>query len=820
MVDTLGKVRDTKSGHRSLALLHTLEEYRNFDRLGVPTTRAISDLVWRPANFFAIERDTAYRGIWHAGHVSAILSTGDVAIVGTQTGGVFVINPAYGAIPVYNSHYSQSVSDDWDSVDVNVMTYAPGVDHQFYVGCADGALYLVELEPQLGDFAPKQSTLLPYPTYWDAINGIAVFDAPRRIALATNTGVWWSEIPAAPGLATGYNWKPAEGLTGLNISGIAVGPSNSIAIGVWGSQDAGTNGMYRGTWTQNKLTFTAATVNNVATGNMLRTSVTSSEADRNWMYAVSAGKDEGISCVLASSDGGKTWNPVMIPPDVGNLGFYNNCIAASPYNPSRVAIGWRSSGPFISNDGGQSWTQLRNDQNDGNMHSDLHALCWAKNSINNDRLLYVGSDGGIVVTADLGESYNSEYNKHLRNLQFYGGCFDASSRFPGLLVGGTQDNGNISCDTYETLLPSWKTLEGGDGGINRFLDEIGALIRYNNTLLLNNVEVGNKVRIDFWNETTHSFGGLGTVIKVDGTADGLTTPYMDAVYAPSFQKNGEKMYACAGTGKNVYGLFAKADGSGAHWTQLATLGANVRAITSYDGATMLVGTDDGKILQVDSATGQVTAMTLPSWLAGTGSISGIRLVSATRAMALHDTGTLLRLSGTAWDATTGSGFLAFALDPVRPSSRVFAATDSQVFVSEDNGDTWTAASQGLPRRPHCSDLRIAKGKDGAHFLYLSTYGRSVWVTQIDYIEKGPDFEDVPPLVADTLFGVLGDGGGIVRIGNKLHRIPPHEPAIDILKALAVIELAQSMSDEHARAVTRTALEEIGRIAQREAERFR
>src|SRR5262249_36193224 len=57
---------------------------------------------------------------------------------------------------------------------------------------------------------------------------------------------------------------------------------------------------------------------------------------------------------------------------------------------------------------------------------------------------------------------------------------------------------------------------------------------------------------------------------------------------------------------------------------------------------------------------------------------------------------------------------------------LYAATDKRVFISSDNGDTWQDASQGLPARPHCSDLRYIVTKDGASALYLSTWGRSLW----------------------------------------------------------------------------------------------
>jgi hypothetical protein len=61
---------------------------------------------------------------------------------------------------------------------------------------------------------------------------------------------------------------------------------------------------------------------------------------------------------------------------------------------------------------------------------------------------------------------------------------------------------------------------------------------------------------------------------------------------------------------------------------------------------------------------------------------------------------------------------------------LFAATDDKVYVSHGKGlslgDDWMLASRGLPRRPHCGDLRYFPQPSGRRFLYLSTYGRSVW----------------------------------------------------------------------------------------------
>jgi hypothetical protein len=232
------------------------------------------------------------------------------------------------------------------------------------------------------------------------------------------------------------------------------------------------------------------------------------------MYAVAAKADDSIHAVLVSNDGGSNWTAVTIPPNAGNQGFYNNCIAVSPYRPGTVALGWRNGGTYFSPDGGITWQQPWNDVTNIHLHSDLHALYFAKNSLQRDEL-YVGSDGGIVYTVDLGQNFVSQFNRPLGNLQFYGAAMTVSSRFPGLVAGGTQDNGNICLIPNNDSGSAWHTLEGGDGGINRFVDELGALLRFNNTLIVGGMEIGNRLRIAFWDANSESFGaGFGNVIRL------------------------------------------------------------------------------------------------------------------------------------------------------------------------------------------------------------------------------------------------------------------------------------------------------------------
>ena len=58
------------------------------------------------------------------------------------------------------------------------------------------------------------------------------------------------------------------------------------------------------------------------------------------------------------------------------------------------------------------------------------------------------------------------------------------------------------------------------------------------------------------------------------------------------------------------------------------------------------------------------------------------------------------------------------------------STDDKVYISRDDGQNWQPAALGLPRRPHCGDLRFVRDEEGGANLYLGTYGRSVWVAEL------------------------------------------------------------------------------------------
>ncbi|HXT21715.1 MAG TPA: hypothetical protein VN923_13265, partial [Thermoanaerobaculia bacterium] len=288
------------------------------------------------------------------------------------------------------------------------------------------------------------------------------------------------------------------------------------------------------------------------------------------------------------------------------------------------------------------------------------------------------------------------------------------------------------------------------------------------------------------------------------------------VPVPNWGRDGQLLYACAGSSNGeVHGFFADANGDHPVFARMAIAGSAVSAVASLSGAEVLIGCADGRILVLDSATGVTTEQAQVEFLRSP--IVRIEVLASHLAYALRK-GDLLRWDGRAWSVVSRErGWQIFTVD--RKSGHLFATTDADVFGSSDGGRTWKDASLGLPVRPHCTDLRVGLDADGGRTLYLATWGRSAWRARIAAgPDRGPDFE-LPPQARDVLFGVLEDGGGVVRVGGRIIHIPPHEPARDVFAALATAETAAAMEPEAAREVRRTVLQQLVRIARLALERL-
>ena len=206
--------------------------------------------------------------------------------------------------------------------------------------------------------------------------------------------------------------------------------------------------------------------------------------------------------------------------------------------------------------------------------------------------------------------------------------------------------------------------------------------------------------------------------------------------------DGRLMYGVGGVDLWVYGLVGDANGDNTHWSYIAGLPIGLQTVSSVSSRTgeyALAGTWGGRIFRVNPAEDLDVVEQTVAPLGGKEDDDGKvvhRIVIATDSLAFasfNNTdgsgGTALKWDGNSWQAVP-AGFpnefiYAMEIDVVDGDPVVYLATDASVYASGDEGKSWQDVSSGLPKRPHCSDLRLVQDGDGTH-LYLSTFGRSLW----------------------------------------------------------------------------------------------
>jgi photosystem II stability/assembly factor-like uncharacterized protein len=195
------------------------------------------------------------------------------------------------------------------------------------------------------------------------------------------------------------------------------------------------------------------------TGKLGRMAFALSAADPKRVYALVEAKK---SAVLRSDDGGISWNKVNEEYNVADRPFYYTELAADPQNADVVYnIGTRVR---VSIDGGKNFTYnpVINCCAPGNtIHIDNHAY-WI--NPNDSRHLIFGSDGGIAISHDKGETFR--FVRNLPLAQFYHIAVD--NDLPYHVYGGLQDNGSWRgpAEIWETAgirNLHWREVGFGDG---------------------------------------------------------------------------------------------------------------------------------------------------------------------------------------------------------------------------------------------------------------------------------------------------------------------------------------------------------------------
>jgi hypothetical protein len=366
----------------------------------------------------------------------------------------------------------------------------------------------------------------------------------------------------------------------------------------------------------------------------------------NTLYALPASANQ-VNTIYKSTDGGDNWVSVGAPP--ASLGvstfangqaWYDLAVAVNPSNPDECVIGAIDNAKTTN--GGASWVRISGwfgGAGTNYVHADQHTSIW----YDNGNKLILGGDGGIFYSANGGNTA-SDRNVNLRLKQFYSCAMHPTST--NYFIAGAQDNGNHKLDGPG--LTSSVEITGGDGA---FVD-----IDQDEPQFQFGAYVYNQYR-----RTTNG-GTTWSSINFSGSTGQFINPF-------DYDDLGNRMYC-----SYIAGQYLRWENpqTGSTFTGVPIPSFNSAAVSNasvspFTANRVYFGTYSGRVVRVDDAH---TATPIDV------NITGVSMPSG---------------------ATVNSiGFGSTEQNMVACMSNY---NISNVWVSSNNGTTWTACDGNLPNIP-------------------------------------------------------------------------------------------------------------------------
>jgi photosystem II stability/assembly factor-like uncharacterized protein len=419
-----------------------------------------------------------------------------------------------------------------------------------------------------------------------------------------------------------------------------------------------------------------------------------------------------------SDDGAKTWTRVSSDARITSRGWYFSFIAVDPNNPDKVYI--PNVALFRSVDGGKSFTVVRGAPGGDDYHS-----AWIDPT--DSKRLIIGTDQGVSISLNGGATWTPWYNQP--TAQLYHVITD--NEFPYNVCGCQQDSGALCLpsrtDHFSITERDFKTIGGNEAGY------VAPDPKDSNTLYLTDT-YGVVTRYDRRTAQTQEitpwpvpqFGVPANQRKYRAT---WTTPLVFSPAEPALY-----------LGTQV--LLKTLDG-GLNWSQVSPdlSGTQGNGVIFSIGPSPLqapmiwVGSDTG-LVHLTRDGGKHWADVTPPGISPWSKITQMEAshFDAGEAWAAVDRHRLeddephiyrTRDYGKTWTAiTTGMAHGAF-LNSIREDPKrkglLYAATETGVYVSADDGDHWQSLQLNLPT-VSVRDL-VVHGDD----LVIATHGRSFWI---------------------------------------------------------------------------------------------
>lgn len=300
-------------------------------------------------------------------------------------------------------------------------------------------------------------TIVPGTATLPTITEIVTPDAGNTVWMATNAGVRTFTVGAS-------SLTPVTIAAG-GCGALQISKDGQVLIAAMSSNRAFVSTDGGSTWTDQSGTAANNKVPTNAGRIEFAISPTKNSSNNYSLYAVRTSSN--LLGMHVSHDNGQTWNQFVGASGVGsNLdiyrdqGTYNSIVSVLPNDPEKILIGgidiwqWKQT---VNNPPSGGFDKLSQwfvaPTSNVYVHADNHELKW-----DNNNRLYIGNDGGIGISNDLGANFYPA-NRGFNITQFYGIGMDRDGR----VIGGTQDNGTLYNDFSLSTMKEFSQVGGGDG---------------------------------------------------------------------------------------------------------------------------------------------------------------------------------------------------------------------------------------------------------------------------------------------------------------------------------------------------------------------
>jgi Secretion system C-terminal sorting domain len=712
--------------------------------------------------------------------------TGKTVFVGCATGGLFKNTN----IQDPNSPWARV--DDWvANLTTSSIAQDPKAKQIMYVGLGDS-----DANDARGSGVMKS---IDGGKTWNYLNSTANFGVVPVLIVTPDS----SNVYAAT--ATGIKMSRDKGNTWMDCLSSANGANISRFYGLQRGSDgrfyASNNGNiyrsdkagYPSTWVQMTRTGTGFPANSWS-----RTEIAVAPSDPNIIYAVGSISGAGTD-MYRSIDGGTSWVRRIGPAWADGCGangvvgdwtrgqaWYDLTILVDQQNPNIVWIGGIDL--FRTTDAGVTWRQASRWQRCPNRiytHADQHILV---QDPFNPTTVYAGNDGGIFRITNSNDAFAiTEHIKNYVSALFYGAAIhpDSSSNY---FIAGAQDNGT-NVVQGSTRVGTAQEVIGGDGFMC-FIDQNEP-----------NIQIGSL------------YGGLWHVTQT-GSGFSLAGNSNGGFYCPAdYDSKNNILYAQTQSG-DLWRMPISTKQGQVFDIAGFTLGTAVSRIFVDENVNnrIYVGTNNGRVLQIDSAHTGATV----SKVRQIGSFSGfISSIDVERGKADHILVTVSsvgsnitnvyesRDGGTTWVSCDGPTLPEMAVrwgifNPNTGNSALIA-TDLGVWSTDLLNGAQTQWTPPIPGKgtPLVRTDQLTWRKSDKTVL-ASTYGRALWTTKSMGKEVAVmDYQPVAYLNVPVVFNAELSSGADSYLWNFTTRTDSNEIANNSYSAIGRYDMSLAINGNNA-----------------------